>query len=217
VPITAEIELIGDIRVALWQISEPEVVLTALAGLCPSELSLLRSYKNQNRRMHWLAYRAALQQLLSPQPARIVYDSFGKPLLETGSHCISVSHAGEYAAVVLSGSQPVGIDIEQIRDRIVRVKERFLSLDERKALPESASLEHLYYYWCGKEALYKIHGRPDLDFQNDIRIHPIDYLCNPVTFGQASIAMEGTITNYTLYSKLLSGYMLVAAFPDVSE
>jgi phosphopantetheinyl transferase len=144
--------------------------------------------------------------------AELSYDPHGKPFLDSGSHHISVSHAGEFAAVVCSDNVVVGIDIEKMKDRVERVKERFLQKIELDTLAQENRLEQLYVFWGGKEALYKLNGKPDLDFRNDIHVHPFDYLCNTNSKCRATMTVGGLKKDLTLFYCKIEDYMLVVAF-----
>ena len=200
------------IRAGIWQITESEETLLGMVNLSSSETATYASFGNELRKRQWLAYRILLKHLLTPQSSDIIYDLHGKPFLRSGSHCISVSHAGELAAVVCSPLHPAGIDIEKIKDRVIRVKERFLQEKELKVLPAENHLEQLYVYWGGKEALYKLHGKPDVDFRNDIYIHPFDYLCITNQHGRATLTVGSHSKDYELFYQKIGEYMLVIAY-----
>ena len=79
-----------------------------------------------------MSYRALLKQILAPYRATLEYDSFGKPRLRNSKLNISVAHSGDYSAVIISSNSAVGIDIERLKDRIYRIKDRFLTAEEDK-------------------------------------------------------------------------------------
>ena len=202
----------SSIHAGIWYVSEPVEELMALVSLDDEDYSIVDTYKNIHRKKQWLGYRALIQHLLAGSSSKIIYDPNGKPLLASGSHHISSSHAGDYAAAVISDQVKVGIDIELIRPRIERVKDRFLSIAELSALPAEHTLEHLYYHWCSKEALYKLHGLPGVDFRNDIHVHPIDYFCNPKGRGRATLVLEKETEEHLLYYERQGEWMLVVAY-----
>lgn len=212
-PLIREISPAGGIHAGIWQITETADELLDLTRLTNPELNTYRSFRHELRKKQWLAYRTLLKQLLAPLNSAISYDQFGKPGLLSGSHHISVSHAGELAAVVYSEQYVVGIDIEKMRDRAERVKERFLQAGELESLSgESHHLEKLYVFWGGKEAIFKLHGKPDADLRNDIYIHPFDYLCNRNRYCRAALTIGNQRMDYTLFFEPVEGYMLVVAY-----
>ncbi|MCX6304888.1 MAG: 4'-phosphopantetheinyl transferase superfamily protein [Bacteroidetes bacterium] len=210
-PFLREISIAGGIRTGIWQITETPDELLALVHLSHSELSTYATFRNDLRKKQWLAYHALLNHLLAPLPANLSYDPNGKPLLDSGSHHISVSHAGEFAAAVCSEKNAVGIDIEKMKERVERVKDRFLQQSELESIGAEHRIEQLYVFWGGKEALYKLHGKPDVDFRNDIYIHPFDYLCNTNQQCKAAMTINEQNLEYTLFFEKIGDYMLVVA------
>lgn len=195
----------------IWQITETSGQL--LTRLAPDKEAMkqYRNFTHEQRKKQWLAYRLILKHLLSPSQAGIRYDIHGKPFLISGSHHISVSHAGTMAAAVCNRKFEVGIDIETIKDRLARVKERFLNRDELDHLDTKPDLELLYIHWCGKEALYKLLGTPDTDFKKDIHIHAFDYLCHSNGTFIATLDTPAGPMSCTLFYRKVQDYMLVVA------
>jgi phosphopantetheinyl transferase len=211
-PFLGELNPAEGIRAGIWQISETAAELLSTIHLGASESQYYATFRNDLRKRQWLAYRALLKHLLAPEPPSVSYDCHGKPYLDSASHHISVSHAGEFAAAAISKDFVVGIDIEKMKDRVERVKERFLGKNELESLSNANRLEQLYVYWCGKEALYKLHGNPEVDFRNDIYIHPFDYLCNTNPTCRASLRLNACWVDHTLYFRRIEDYMLVVAY-----
>ncbi len=212
-PVVAEFTMEEKIRVAVWRIAETEMELTACTALNADETNRLSEFRHPRRRLQWLACRAVLKAITGDDFFHVVYDRHGKPVPDKGGAHISFSHAGDLAAALLSPDLPAGLDIEEPRERIKKVRDRFLSPVENALLPLDVPLDHLYYYWCAKEALYKIHGRPDIDFQNDIHIHPFDYLCTPEFTARAEMITSGTRTGYKLFFTKIEGSVLAVAYP----
>ena len=58
------------------------------------------------------------------------------------------------------------MDIEQVKDRIDKIKHKFLHLTEIDWLGKVESgIEHLTAIWCIKEALFKIHSSKQWSFK----------------------------------------------------
>ena len=211
-PFLQEINPYSGILAGIWRITETADELLAHLHLSNSEITFYATFRHELRKRQWLAYRVLLKHLLFPDKTEIFYDCNGKPHLNSGTHNISVSHAGEYAAAVCSKNYAVGIDIEKMKDRVERVKERFLQKTEVESLRPENHLEQLYVFWGGKEALYKLHGKADLDFRNDIYVHPFDYLCNTKQKCKATLTVDKLRMDYSLYYQKIEDYMLVIAF-----
>ncbi len=209
-PIT-NIFSINENRIGLWHITESADELLKQIKLSDEEQIRYLKFSHNLRKRQWLAYHLILQELVNPLPVNLRYDIHGKPFLATGSHHISVSHAGSYATAVCNRFSVAGIDIEQMKERVSRVTARFLNSREQEQLGPDPDREVLYIYWCGKEALYKIYGKPDIDFQNDIYIHSFDYLCNTNGNCQATLKIPDGVKDFTLHYRKTEDYMMVVA------
>lgn len=131
------------------------------------------------RRKEWLggricAKQAALdflaataqgqQALLRVQDLKILSAPSGRPFLETLPAAtppprISISHSGSFA-VATATSMACGIDIQETRDTLTRVRDQFCTQEERallttrlpQLLPPAA---HLTLLWAAKESIRK--------------------------------------------------------------
>ena len=212
-PICNEICLQDEVRIGIWHITESSEELHAAVSLNSQEEGQYGTYKNENRKRQWLAYRAIVRHFIDKSlPANLCYDENGKPWLVEGPGFISVTHAGSYAAAVLSEKRAVGIDIEQLKERILRVKERFLCNRELDHIGSVNHLEKLYVLWGAKEALYKLNGKPNLDFKNEIYIHPFDYLCNMPGTCSATLTVDGCSNSFSVFYQQFGDYMLTVAY-----
>lgn len=212
-PLCYEIEPIPGVHTAIWHIAETADDLLGSIHLTEEEMARFHTYTNEQRKKQWLAYRNILRHLVpETYPSHLLYDNRGKPSLCAAPGFISVSHAGDYAAAVYSREHPVGIDVEQLRDRIERVKSRFLSDRELETINDENRLEKLYIHWGAKEAIYKLHGGPEVDFRNDIYIHPFDYLCNMEGICKATLTTPQYIQDIQVFYGKTGTSMLTVAF-----
>lgn len=99
--------------------------------------------------------------------AQIGHLPSGAPYIIGSDISISLSHSRSHAAIALSPSHTVGVDVEEQRPQLARVAPRVLSDDE---LAQYSSPELLLRAWTLKEALYKAALTPGLDFRRDIRL-----------------------------------------------
>lgn len=166
-----------DTKLCVWHATEDPESLHGELRLNPEDEKIYASIRNQNRKLQWLGCRKALSHLMQTPKIGIRYDEFGKPSLEPTLPSISFTHTGLFAAAICSSSSAVGIDLEQVREKINRVAERFLTPHELAMASGKDRIEVLTLFWAAKEALYKINGKPDVDIQHDICIESFDYLC----------------------------------------
>ena len=57
-----------------------------------------------------------------------------KPFLADEAFHFSISHCGEYVAAIVSKTNRVGVDIEVISEKVVRIKDKFLKREEQQML-----------------------------------------------------------------------------------
>lgn len=92
---------------------------------------------------------------------QIEIGAHGKPYLKHAEFYFSLSHSGHYAICAFSIA-PIGVDLQQIKEKLPGRTSRILS-DEEKAyldqLPEAEGTQLFYRLWARKESLIKWDGR----------------------------------------------------------
>lgn len=155
---------------AIWHISESVEELKSASSLRKAEEELYQSFVAESRKKQWLAYRLLIKTLLKPEDFPVEYDQSGKPFLAGSGFHISVTHTEDLAAVIISRNARVGIDLEKIKPRIEKVRDKFLSSEESESVGKEKELEQLTIAWSAKEALYKLYGKRNLDFRENIKV-----------------------------------------------
>ncbi len=171
-----------------------------------------QQFKNVSRRCEWLTSRAIVRRELSLMGlvvdgvARVVeYAECGAPILsrELNSNLnISISHSGDFVVVALS-ERRCAVDIEHSERRVEHLLSRFASPGEVDMV-ESAELNPLVL-WCSKEALYKMAGRSELSFINDLVVHSISKSSDGTATLNCSITPDTTLrlSAYTINNHIL--------------
>lgn len=196
-----------DTEFAIWKIDESADELYAQLQLRDHEEKLLDGLNNSKRNLHWLSTRALLRELLNtPHYIDCQIDEHGKPYLPDSPYHISFSHSFDYAAVIISRHKPVGIDIEVIREKIERIANKFLIEKEIAFINNSDRVEHLYACWCAKEAIYKLHGKRNVSFKDNIRLQPFDYK-GKKSF-EASLETEQEHKTFKVHFEKFENYMI---------
>jgi 4'-phosphopantetheinyl transferase len=191
---------------AIWQISESVEELWSAIILREEEEVLYRSFVAESRKKQWLAYRLLVSDLLRPDNFPIEYNEGGKPFLAGSDFHISVTHTEDLAAVIISRNAMVGIDMEKIRPRVAKVKDRFLNPAELASINKDRELEQLTLAWCAKEALYKLYGDRNLDFRENILV---EIPSRAGSFFKARIRRGGKENKYRLFSEKIGDFILV--------
>ncbi|MDR1632617.1 MAG: 4'-phosphopantetheinyl transferase superfamily protein [Dysgonamonadaceae bacterium] len=139
----------------------------------------------EKRKCEWLTVRTLLKTL-SGEEKEIAYQPNGKPFLSDRSYHISISHTNYkaaadqtrndklsgYVTMVLNEEKKVAIDIEMISSRVLKIKDRFLSKEETKAISADNEIVHLLLHWSAKESVFKILDAENVNYQSEICIRP---------------------------------------------
>jgi len=87
---------------------------------------------------------------------------YGKPFLKNNTDIhYNISHSGHYVACAIS-DQPVGIDVEIIKDIDLKIAERFFASDEIAYIlsgQDSLHVQRFYEVWTKKESRIKWEGK----------------------------------------------------------
>ncbi|MBO5224964.1 MAG: 4'-phosphopantetheinyl transferase superfamily protein [Parabacteroides sp.] len=158
----------------IWKIEESSDELFSLLENRETYLSQLDSIHSESRRKEWLASRVLLQELLE-EPVCVAYHSNGAPYLLESNLFLSISHTKDYVTVLLQEQPFVGIDIEFRSERVLKIRSRFMNIEEEKVINKENEAEHLLLYWCAKEALFKMIGQEAVDFQEHLHVCSFSY------------------------------------------
>jgi phosphopantetheinyl transferase len=150
-------------------------------------LSYRSTASNPLRKIQQMSARMALFQLDAEFPFTSVQeDQNRKPILKDGSLEFSLTHTRKMAAAILSSSHIVGIDVERIDPRVLRIASKFLHPDELRGLSvdEEERVSQLTLMWAIKETVFKCFGKSAIDFSHDIRISEISFndACSKIDF-----------------------------------
>ncbi len=169
-------EVYPGVSLGLWQIDEGVEQLFSQYPHLQAHRSLVEEkYKNDGRKLEFLAIRALMYEMLKVNGASkgllshagdITHNEVGKPLFR-GYH-ISVTHTKGYAALILSKTSEVAVDIEYFSDRVERIASKFLRKDEK-----AEGLDSLLVHWCAKETVFKLFSEDNLNFE-EMRVKPFD-------------------------------------------
>ena len=173
-------EVYPGVSLGLWQMDEsPEQLFDLYPHLLPYRSSLDDKYKNDGRKLEFLAIRALMYEMLRVNGASkgllshagdFTHNGQGKPLFR-GYH-VCISHTKGYAALILSKKSEVAVDIEYMSDRVERIASKFLRKDER-----ADSLDAKLVHWCAKETVFKLFSEENLLFE-DMRVKPFDTMAD---------------------------------------
>jgi 4'-phosphopantetheinyl transferase len=168
-PLIRTIQVDTHTKLGVWQIGESESFFL-------NRVQIESEIHHPHKRLQHLAGRYLLTELFADFPvSQIQVAPSRKPFLPGNPYYFSISHCGDYAAVIASAHRPVGIDIEAVQDKIGKVASKFLNATEATMLDPTHTLAHQTICWSAKEAIFKWYGLGQLDFRKHMQLHPFPY------------------------------------------
>ena len=165
-----KIEHLANAVFGMWEATESE---TFFLNQIPA--GYMMGYEPQRfserRRKEFLASRWLLRQILQDDFVSFASDENGKLKDTNGSYQFSLSHSGNRVAAIASKTHPVGIDVEEIHPRILKVMHKFLNEQEKQALGKNPELWRITLCWSAKESIFKMIETPGLSFSNAIQLY----------------------------------------------
>lgn len=140
------------------------------------------------------------------------YNTEGKPELKEEACHISISHSHDKLVIICNKECATGVDIELIRDKVLKIKDKFLSVAELAEAKDN--IEKLIVYWAAKETLYKIYGLKEIEFAKHLFVHPFDLNKEGKILGE--INLDSFRKKFNLHYEKLDDYMLVYLIDELN-
>jgi len=157
-------------KIAVWHIAEKEDFFL-------EQVPLQREIRHWHKRLQHLAGRLLLKELYPDFPVALIQIAdTKKPYLENEPYHFSISHCGDYAAVIVSKTFRVGVDVELVNLKIEQIQQKFTGEEEFKLLNTPGPMnvfQRLTLHWSVKESVYKWWGSMAVDFKKHIVIKSI--------------------------------------------
>ena len=156
------------VHLGLWKIDEAiDDYYLLFPHLSRFREFLDRTYKSDVRKKEFLSVRALLFNMTHDEnSSEISYEPSGKPFMK--DYYISISHTKGFAAVILSQTGNVAVDIEYYSTRVQKIVGYFIRSDE-----QADSLNDQLVNWCAKEVTYKFFSEENLRYF-EMRVHSIN-------------------------------------------
>jgi phosphopantetheine--protein transferase-like protein len=160
-------------QIALWSIEEEEPFFAERIPYRPDSSHAVK-------RLQQLSSRYLLELMHPSFPFhQVELSTAGKPILPESVLHFSLSHCDGFSAAMLSKNAPVGIDVERINPRILRIETKFLNANEYELLSgcnEDSRVVYATLFWSIKETVFKWWGDGAVDFAEQIQIKKIELL-----------------------------------------
>ena len=157
-------------RLGVWKLEETEEFFK---GNVPAH----RQVTHPHKRLQHLAGRFLLQFLFPDFPYELIQIAdTRKPFLPDESYHFSISHCGDFAAAIVSTRCRVGVDVEEPKEKILRIADKFISENEKTVFNfKQDDALGATLIWSAKEAVFKWYGDGAVDFRQHILLkqtHP---------------------------------------------
>jgi hypothetical protein len=121
-PFFKHITLPNESQIGIWEITETLQTLIVQLGNSIEEPSK-NNLKKEVHQLQWYASRLLLKYLFNEAKIILNKDEHNKPslLIDGQPYAISITHAGKYAAVSVARNRKLGIDLEKVDERILRL------------------------------------------------------------------------------------------------
>lgn len=158
-------------RLLIWQLTETEEELNMFP---PNRRTVTTDFvekiKNPPRRKQKLATNILLSFLGDKKETELGFTPEGKPFFKNKAGTISFSGCKKYVALLFHESAETGIDIEEKREKILRIANKFVNQEEWKWIRKKNEMEDLHLIWGAKESAFKLIGGGGIDFKNNLLV-----------------------------------------------
>ena len=161
----------------LWKITEEFNTLFRDVKLKDVSLARLEGMKSESHQKGFMAVRLLLQHL-GYSDFDLYYDEFGKPHLgqeskeagkrqEESEIHISISHSNGFSGILIS-NENVGLDIEQLKEKTLKIASRYMDISHLENLSEADQLKKATVIWGIKETVFKVKNEVGISFIDHI-------------------------------------------------
>ncbi|WP_373496335.1 4'-phosphopantetheinyl transferase superfamily protein [Aquiflexum sp.] len=129
------------------------------------------------KKLEWKSARIALKSAMEcislPYPG-FVKDEHGKSHPADGFGHVSLTHTKGLAAAIFHKEMPVGIDMDYVREKVVRLGPKFLDESEMDFLGTDPLINTIA--WSAKESIFKCQGKKGISFKHNILLSPFSLM-----------------------------------------
>ena len=193
----------GQSTVYIWKIEEDFTTLFNAVSLKATSLTRMEGMQSESHQKGFLAVRMLLQEA-GFTDFDLYYDDFGKPNLLNGKH-ISISHSHDFAAICIS-EVATGIDLEILKDKIVRIAPRFMDISHLENVEGFDAIKKATVVWGVKESIFKIKNEKGISFPN--HIFEDDFTLDSLN-GKAQLRFNDIKEDFTFVFEFVENYALV--------
>lgn len=214
-PLHKVIYLENNAKLYLWKITEDFDTLFNQIRLKDSSLDRLKTMKSESHQKGFLAVRMLLLHN-DYNDFDLYYDTFGKPHIKPQGCSIkdveiSISHSNDFSAIVIS-DQKVGLDLEQLKEKTLRIAKRFMDVSHLENLSEEEKIKKATVVWGIKESIFKIKNEKGISFPNHIFEDDFSFEDKTAT---ATLKFNNKEEKFQIQFDSVEDYIFVCCFENV--
>ncbi len=193
----------------VWHLTEPESFFSKNKAHFSASPKKLNEIHVEQRRREWLCSRFlgwSIAKDMEGACEGVWSDSYNKPHIKNSNLHISISHAKPYVAVLVHKSKSCGVDIEEKKEKLIRLAPKFLIQDELNQTNQNVGA--LALAWGAKEAIYKLYGRKQLIFKENIFLKRLDSIKSKGSIS-SELKLKNNVTNIELKYEQFENHILV--------
>lgn len=203
-PLIGSLKLSKNVKCKLWTINKNEFSKDDYSELPEYDKILYNKRVKQIQKDQFIAVRKIIN---SEYPNEQIKYNNNKPEL-TNDEIISISHSDKIVIVGFSKKKIIGVDIQKIEKKLIKLKSKFVHEKEKYFVDGFKSPAELTLLWTIKEAIYKALGIKGVIFSKQL-------YSEKFCFGdQKGIAYYNNNTSdieFKLYFYYLDNYCLTIA------
>ena len=166
--------------------------------------------KSQSRKTEVLVTKLLLN-LIFGEKATLNHHENGAPYIMESDMHISVSHTHGAVCIAINNVNPVGVDIERIGTRVIKVRDKFLNEMEKRWLAADNINANLIA-WTAKEALFKVIPESGIDFREHLSLSLFEAGENSSITFQSRYTKKAIPEIYNITSNIYMEYIISLAY-----
>lgn len=187
----------------LWTICPADIYQKEWTIFDSKEKKMLNSFKNNQRKNEFITTRILLQSILPD--AKIEYTKNGKPFLLDSKTHISISHSKQIISIIVSENSECAIDVQTIENKVISLRNKFLSEREMLMFPESDTTLNSIA-WSVKETLFKSINQENVPYKTCLTIESFNNSLFNCLVNHENISKK-LIVHYKVFDNFVMSYL----------
>lgn len=205
-----EVKYPGGTTLYIWHVTESVEDLKNMCNKKSIYTDDILNIKSPGRKTEVLVTRLLLNLIFGKKTTLGHHDNGAPYIVEPDTH-ISLSHTHGAVCIAVNSTKAIGVDIERIGTRVIRVRDKFLNDMEKRWLPADDVNGNLIA-WTAKEALFKVIPDSGIDFREHLSLSLFESGKNPGVTFQSRYTKKAKPEIYNITSDIYLEYIISLAY-----